>query len=335
MVDAVLKKFYSRGMEVLASDKPSVFKWATNRLVCFDEAQQQEALSYIVKKSGAGAIKDDSFGESRWELPAEGAALDKEQIRLLKLVAPFASQDETRYAITGIFLEPTGVVATDGHRLVRVETTAFADLLTILKRDSMILDSRILNLLSAAKKDGSVSLYDNGTSVHKRVWAVLRTNEFIFSTGEAEIDGGFPDWRQVVPDIANYGGVLDINPQYLNSSISKPSLPVGWLESETATKGAKLVISTSKGEEALSSIGTVTFSICGYDIKNKSLRHPLLSAPFWGHVDDTGVDSKYLGQALKAIGAQHNMKLFWNAVLDPIVIQAGEQMHLIMPVRIK
>lgn len=333
MVDAVLKKFYRRGMDVLANDTTKTFSWSGNRLVTFDDSEQREALAYIVKRSGSGVVKDGVVEDI--SLSSDGVTLDKEQVRLLKLVAPFTSQDETRYSITGIFVEPTGVVATDGHRLVRVETTAFAHLLTVLKRDSMILDSRILNLLSAAKKDGSVSLYDNGTSVHKKVWAVLRTNEFLFFTNEAEIDGQFPDWRQVVPDTANYGGVLDVAPEYLNSFISKPSLPVGWLEPEMATKGAKLVISTSKGEEALSSSGTVTFSVCGYDIENKSLRHPLLSLPFWGHVDDTGVDSKYLGQALKAIGAQSSIRLLWNAVLDPIVIQAEGQMHLIMPVRIK
>lgn len=327
----ILKKFYRKGLDVTASDKPSTFKWASNTLLCFDEAQQQEALSYIVKKSGANAIKDDSLGKSVWPASSDGVTLDKEQHRLLKLVAPFASSDETRYSITGLFVEPTCIVATDGHRLVKVDTTAFAHLLTVLKRDSLILDSRILTLLSEVKKDGSVTLYDSGASVHKGVWAVVRTNEFVFLTKEAEIDGQFPDWRQVVPDTASYGGVLDVAPEYLNSFISKPNLPVGWLEPEMATKGAKLVISTSTGWTN----STVTFSICGYDIKNKSLRHPLLSLPFWGHVDDTGVDSKYLGQALKAIGAQSSVKLLWNAVLDPIVIQAEGQMHLIMPVRIK
>jgi hypothetical protein len=334
MIDTVLKKFYSKGLDVVANDVTKTFRWTGNRLVTFDESEQREALAYIVKRSGSEAIKDGA-AEGGFPLTPESVTLDSEQIRLLKLVAPLVYPDETRYTLTGILIEPTAIVATDGHRLVKVSTTAFAHMLTMLKRDSMILDSRILTLVSAAKKSGSVSLYDNGTSVHKKVWTVLRTNEFIFSTDKAEIDGQFPDWQQVVPDTKSYAGILDVDPSYLNSCISKPSLPVGWLEAATATKGAKLVISTSKGEEALSSNGTVTFSICGYDIKNKFLRHPLLSLPFWGHVEDTGVDSKYLAQALKAIGNHGNVKFLWNSELDPIVIEAGEQMHLIMPVRIK
>jgi DNA polymerase-3 subunit beta len=115
-----------------------------------------------------------------------------------------ASTDETRYNLNGVLLEPSSeeagklvMVATDGHRLVRIENVFEGAKLS--KSESVILPRKgvgeLRRLFDGAEDNATleVGFHDNHV--------VMRTGGTIL--GMRLIDGAFPDYKQVVPNLAD------------------------------------------------------------------------------------------------------------------------------------
>lgn len=121
-----------------------------------------------------------------------------------------ASQDETRYNLNGVYFEPPAnadgpltMVATDGHRLVRVERTfaGAADFKlkgpVILPRKGLSELKRVLDGATEAGADGpqmvELGFHDNH--------AVVRKGQTVL--GMRLVEGQFPDYKQVIPKLAD------------------------------------------------------------------------------------------------------------------------------------
>lgn len=119
-----------------------------------------------------------------------------------------ASQDETRYNLNGVYFEPPSspegpltMVATDGHRLVRVERT-FAGAADFKLRGPVILPRKGLSELKrvlegSGDADGpqmvELGFHDNH--------AVVRKGSTVL--GMRLVEGQFPDYKQVIPKLAD------------------------------------------------------------------------------------------------------------------------------------
>lgn len=118
-------------------------------------------------------------------------------VRVLKALAPFASKEETRYYLNGVFveIEPRSVTyaVTDGHRLV-----AYRDGLFDAENENSLLGSFIIPTAQCKtfkiKKDGIPA----ATLTYADEKRLTLTYEGLGVTFPP-IDGTFPDWRGVLP----------------------------------------------------------------------------------------------------------------------------------------
>lgn len=123
-----------------------------------------------------------------------------------------ASQDETRYNLNGVLFEPPGLngsnaegpltmVATDGHRLVRVER-AFEGAAKFALKAPVILPRKGLGelrrILGSADAGGDDKTIELG---FKDNHAVARRGNTLL--GMRLVDGQFPDYKQVIPKLAD------------------------------------------------------------------------------------------------------------------------------------
>ena len=119
-----------------------------------------------------------------------------------------ASTDETRYNLNGVFFEPPQtpdgpltMVATDGHRLVRIERT-FEGAANFRLKGPVILPRKGLSELKRVL-DGSESTGDNNTielGFHDN-HAVVKKGTTVL--GMRLVEGQFPDYKQVIPKLAD------------------------------------------------------------------------------------------------------------------------------------
>jgi DNA polymerase-3 subunit beta len=121
-----------------------------------------------------------------------------------------ASQDETRYNLNGVYFEPPAnpdgpltMVATDGHRLVRIERT-FAGASEFKLRGPVILPRKGLSELKRVL-DGATDLNAEGPQMvelgfHDNHCVVRKGNTVL---GMRLVEGQFPDYKQVIPKLAD------------------------------------------------------------------------------------------------------------------------------------
>lgn len=135
-------------------------------------------------------------------------------LETLKAVNRFASTEETRYYLNGVYFdnETKVLAATDGHRLLIVKPEAYmTDTF-----ESFILSSETIAFLKAKQRKGAQKLVLIDTEQKK-----IGTGSFGFvEAGDEDfdaameqadmtvtytpIDGTFPDYRRIVPDAENY-----------------------------------------------------------------------------------------------------------------------------------
>jgi DNA polymerase-3 subunit beta len=113
-----------------------------------------------------------------------------------------ASTDETRYNLNGVYFEPDAetpgklvMVATDGHRLVRIERTFDGAKLSL--KNPVILPRKGLGEMRRLLDDGDGPV-ELGFRENQ---AVVRRGETVL--GMRLIDGQFPDYKQVIPRVTD------------------------------------------------------------------------------------------------------------------------------------
>ena len=133
-------------------------------------------------------------------------ALNKKQFcEMVQRTIFCASSDESRYNLTGVYLEPQkenkgqiAMVATDGHRLSKVDrvfdNADFSNIKpVILPRKGL---GELLRLLSDTEEDEEMFSF------------TITENKAIIESGDVTlimrlIDGTFPDYKQVIPSVAD------------------------------------------------------------------------------------------------------------------------------------
>lgn len=137
---------------------------------------------------------------------------------LFEIAARFASTEETRYYLNGVYVEPhpcggVNLVATDGHRLF-IAYDAFGEATA----------PAIVRLSKAALKACKPSASDRKHGVHctltvniEGLATVLDNNGCVAASDrQTIIDGRFPDYRRVLPRTQDATGAPgSFNPKYL------------------------------------------------------------------------------------------------------------------------
>jgi DNA polymerase-3 subunit beta len=137
-----------------------------------------------------------------------------------------ASNDETRPNLNGVFFEPPStadgpltMVATDGHRLVRVERT-FAGANGFRLKGPVILPKKGLNELKRVL-DGTDGNEPVELGFHDNHAVVRRGSTLL---GMRLVEGQFPDYKQVIPKLADK--VVRLTRQDLLDSLRRVSVLV-------------------------------------------------------------------------------------------------------------
>ncbi|KMS58780.1 hypothetical protein V473_07175 [Sphingobium cupriresistens LL01] len=147
-------------------------------------------------------------------------------------VSPFISTEETRYYLNGVFIEanPEGgacCVATDGHRMgISYDADGFVDRSMIVRIPSIIKPEKGLFLkpwLVGMLTDGGngyIAIVEGKKTEHREddaQHAIARVEECALRIGRSFIDGNYPDWRRVVPEMKPTDTIRAFNRKYLTA----------------------------------------------------------------------------------------------------------------------
>jgi DNA polymerase-3 subunit beta len=225
------------------------------------------------------------------------------------------STEETRYYLNGVFLhEMTSeggpvlrAVATDGHRLARIETEAPAGAAgmpgVIVPRKAV---AEIQKLLE--NQDGDIGVELSATKIRVSVGSVVLTSKLI--------DGTFPDYQRVIP--ASNDRVLLVDKEEFERAVDRVS-----------------TISSERGRAVKLSLtsGRVTLSVTNPDAGSATEE---LEAEYEAQALDIGFNARYLLDVLGQFDGD-------NAVLklaepgSPTLMQEREgasALYVLMPMRV-
>lgn len=245
------------------------------------------------------------------------------------------SSEETRYYLNGVFLHPAvhgdvHFVTTDGSRLARwsidgpVGSTSFPDAIVSTKTVE-VLEKLLATSIKAAGKDAeppTVMIEAHGLG------ARLRFSLLLEGAGEVEIvaktiDGTFPDYTRVIPHAPEHRATMD------RSTLAEVVKRVSVL-AEKSSRAVKLAFAED----------IVTISARSAELGEASEE---LDCIYDGPAFELGFDSKYLREALSAIGSD-TVALRFDADADasgPVRLagwenqgEVGALLQVLMPVRI-
>jgi DNA polymerase-3 subunit beta len=150
------------------------------------------------------SIAADKFPEIQIQAPDGYFDIPQDQFIEMVSQTTFAvSDDETRFFMNGVFMEPEGdkliMVATDGRRLSFISHDLPEGLSDFA---GVIIPPKVLNLVKhLASGEGSLRM----AVADKHVFFDFE-NHFVSS---ALIDGQFPNYRRVIPEMQHYSVVVD------------------------------------------------------------------------------------------------------------------------------
>ena len=212
-----------------------------------------------------------------------------------------ASTDATRYSLNGVFLQAEGevavAVATDGHRLAKVEVpwngpSVFG---SILPRKAVAIMRSILEGV-----DGSVAL-----TVKDRLVTLMVGDE---SVSLRLIDGQFPRWQEVIPSSDQQQGTLTVDRRKLLEVLKRVSIV---------------------GSSAKVDLGELKVSTVDADLGEAK---EALPGDYQGLPIVFGINAVYVREALGAMTAETVTLNVWDDV-SPLVIKGSDEIALVMPMR--
>lgn len=145
-------------------------------------------------------------------------------------VRPFISTDETRYYLQGVHISasPTGganCAATDGHRLGiafdcdgLVHKEAIVRIPAIVKAKKGLLLRPWLVGMMDSPTSGYIAIVDGkktDESEDVAEYAIARVEECSLRLGRMFIDGTYPDWRGIIPEMKPTDTTRAFNRKYL------------------------------------------------------------------------------------------------------------------------
>lgn len=129
----------------------------------------------------------------------------KLDIRQLKAAALFASKDKKRVGITGVRVEPSHIVATDGHRLIKF------DIITEGGFESFTIPRDFLDKITIIKNCDECQVTKEGETI------IL---EYAGNTYKAQETGyPYPDWQRVIPQKQEHIGAIGFNAAYVGDFV--------------------------------------------------------------------------------------------------------------------
>lgn len=235
---------------------------------------------------------------------------------MIKKTIYAASTDETRYNLTGILFEMeeedgNGVlrlVATDGHRLAKVEKRAEGN---IRPGESVVIPRKSLNEVRRLLEEGSDEMVEVD---FQKQHGVFRKDSIVLTT--RLIDMSFPNWKQVVPEEKAF--VAEADRESMIHAIRRVSL----LSSERS-RAVKFAFSG----------GTVTIHINNPDLGTATETVPIT---YGGDDVEVTFNARYMLDALTSMNTE-TVELGLKDELSPCVVsQKGQEDYLsvIMPMRI-
>ncbi len=225
------------------------------------------------------------------------------------------STEETRYYLNGIYFhtaEADGTqmlraVATDGHRLARVETPAPADAEqmpgVIVPRKAV---NELLRLLDECDDPVSISLSE--TKICFSFDDTILTSKLI--------DGTFPDYERVIP--SNNDRVLELDGKSFAQAVDRVSTVA-----TEKTRAIKLSLSSN----------LITLSATGADAGSATEE---VNASYGADSMDIGFNSKYLLDITSQIDGNNARFLFADAGSPTIVRDTADEgsLYVLMPMRV-
>lgn len=234
-----------------------------------------------------------------------------------------ASTDETRYNLGGVYFEPPTnpdgpltMVATDGHRLVRIERN-FAGASEFKLRGPVILPRRGLSELKRVLEGASEAIGDGSPLVEfgfHESHCVFRKGNTVL--GMRLVEGQFPDYKQVIPKLADK--VVRVAQRDLVDSLKRVSV----LASDK-TQAVKLVL--SKDQLVVSCTNTETGEISD-DVP----------VEYAGASIEVAFNARYLVDALASLDDKNVLLKVTDNLSPGLLVGVDEPRHLcvVMPMRL-
>lgn len=249
------------------------------------------------------------------DLPYNFSLKNVDCLSLIKKPSFAISHEETRYYLNGIYLHATGTgkaqmlraVATDGHRLARIEITLPAGASgmpgVIVPRKAIY---ELQKLLEESENDVQVSLSD--TKIRFTCGGAVLVSKLI--------DGNFPDYERVIP--SGNDRLLEVNCKQFKEAVDRVSVISS--EKSRAIKfsleDSKLTLSATSSEH-----GTASEEI---------------AVTFSGDKLDIGFNSRYLLDMMTQVEGEI-AQFFLNDGASPALVRdtadAGS-LYVIMPMRV-
>jgi DNA polymerase-3 subunit beta len=228
-----------------------------------------------------------------------------------------ASTDETRYNLNGVFFEPPTtadgpltMVATDGHRLVRVERT-FTGANGFRLKGPVILPRKGLNELRRVLDGADGATVELGFHDNH---AVVRKGDTLL--GMRLVEGQFPDYKQVIPRLADK--VVRLSRQDLVDSLKRVSvLAQDKMQPVKVTLGRdQLVVSCTNAET-----GEISDDV---------------PVEYAGASIDVAFNARYLVEALASLDDKNVLLKVTDNLSPGLLVGVDEPRHLcvVMPMRL-
>ena len=228
-----------------------------------------------------------------------------------------ASTDETRYNLNGVFFEPPTtaegpltMVATDGHRLVRVERT-FAGANGFRLKGPVILPRKGLNELKRVLDGADGETVELG--FHDNHAVVRKGNTLL---GMRLVEGQFPDYKQVIPKLADK--VVRLSRQDLVDSLKRVSvLAQDKMQPVKVTLGRdQLLVSCTNAET-----GEISDDV---------------PVEYAGASIDVAFNARYLVEALASLDDKNVLLKVTDNLSPGLLVGVDEPRHLcvVMPMRL-
>lgn len=250
------------------------------------------------------------------ELPCSFSLPTAEAISLLEKARFAMSTEETRYYLNGIYFHAIKgeneqllrSVATDGHRLARIETAIPQGAENM---PGVIIPRKTVTELRKLLEDDTETLHISLSATKIRF--VYGSITFLSKL----IDGTFPDYSRVIP--TENDKIMEVNCKALIKAVDR----VSTITSEKA-RSIKLVVSSGKIELSATN-----------DESNGSAREEL-EANYAATPINTGFNSRYLMEMLSECEGETVQFLFSDDGAPAIVRDTGSpgSLYVIMPMRI-
>lgn len=249
------------------------------------------------------------------EMPHAFALPAKSLKRLIEKSRFAISVEETRYYLNGIYLhtlEEDGVallraVATDGHRLARVQTAqpVGADGMPsiIVPRKTV---NEVLKLLEEA--DGEVSIQVSDTKINFAFLDIVLTSKLI--------DGKFPDYNRVIPD--NNDKTLSVDSKAFGQSVDRVSAV-----SNEKSRAVKLSLETDR----------LTFTVSNPD---SGLATDELSVGYDSAPMEIGFNARYLMDITSQLDGDNATFELADSGSPTIILDSddADALYVLMPMRV-